>query len=197
MALIQIGKLNGKQDGIEIEAIHRCVGRFLAVGRKADVANLAVLLGLQDRFHRTARAESLLDLFHVAEGVKLIKVEVVGLEQLEGLLEFLRRPSSIPFQGLAGQEAFLAVGLQGRAKTLLGVAVVRGHVEVVDPSIHGLGHEVGRLLGRHVLHDHAAEADDREFFLGASVLPLGNWPFRNLPCRQFLLGGEIGRIEAR
>jgi len=58
-----------KQNGIKIETIHRCVGRFLAVGREADVPNLAVLFGFQDRFHRTTRTESLLDLLHVAEGV--------------------------------------------------------------------------------------------------------------------------------
>jgi len=38
------------------------------------------LLGPQDGFHGAARAESLFNFFHVAERVKLIKVEVVGLE---------------------------------------------------------------------------------------------------------------------
>ena len=172
------------------------MGRFLAVCREADIANLAVLLGFQNRLHRTTRAESLLDLLHVGQGVKLIQVEVVGLEQLERLLQFLRRTGGIPFKGLAGQETLVAVGLQRRAESSLGVAVEGGHVEVIHASIHGLGNEIGRLLGRHVLHDHAAEADDREFFLGASVPPLWNWPPRRLPASQFFLGGEIGGIES-
>jgi len=52
------------------------------------------------------------------------------------------------------------------------------------------------FLRRHVLEDHAAEADDRKHFLGAAELPFRQRP-KGFAVRQLLLGGQISGTEAR
>jgi hypothetical protein len=49
------------------------------------------------------------------DGVKLVKVEAVGLEQPERLLQFFLGPLGISLGRFAGKEAFVSVGFQRRS----------------------------------------------------------------------------------
>ncbi len=67
---------------------------------------------------------------------------MIGLEQAQRLFKLLARVVFHPAFCLASQKAILAIGSQRRPQPLLRVAVAWRNVEVVDPAIHGLGHNI-------------------------------------------------------
>jgi hypothetical protein len=103
---------------------------------------------------------------HLGQRVELVQVHVVGLEQLQRLLQLRARVVLHAAFGLAGQEALLAIGRERRPQPLLRIAVAGRNVEVVDAAIHGLGHDVRGRAGLLVHHHNAAEADHRQMFAG-------------------------------
>ena len=160
------GVVEWKEKVIEIEAIHRRQGGFFAVSRETNVSDLAGLAGAHDHIHRPAGGKGALDvLFDVAKAVQEVAFESVGLKKTERFVQLFLGPPAAPV-ALAGKEAAIAMRLESRAETLLGLAVSRGDVEVVDAAADGLGHNVRGLFGRRLVDQHAAESEHRNRFPG-------------------------------
>ena len=71
--------------------------------------------------------------------MQLIEVELVALQEAQGLLELGPHPPGTVAEGLAGHEETFPCGRDQRAEQLLGPAVLRRHIEVVDACGHGVG----------------------------------------------------------
>ena len=104
----------------------------------ADVADQALVLGADGRLDGAAVAVHLAQLVEVADRVQLQQVDVVGLQPLQRPVD--RRPGTlaVAVAGLRGQEDLVTDPGHPGAQPQLGVAVARGHVEVVDPGVQGL-----------------------------------------------------------
>ena len=70
--------------------------------------------------------------------MKLVKIDVICLEQPQRLLKICARVVLHAAVGFAGEEAILAIGRQRRAETLLRVAIAGSDVEVIDSAVDGL-----------------------------------------------------------
>src|SRR2546425_8505939 len=126
--------------------------------RKADETNLARFPGGDESFKRPAGTERLVEVFHLGQGMKLVKVEVVRPQKLQRLIEFRRRTRLVALDGLTGEKGLLAVRLQGRAEALLSVAIAGGHVEVIDAAVKRLRDEI---VGEALLRVHHRDASER------------------------------------
>ena len=93
--------------------------------------------------------------------MELVQIEVGGPELFERLVQLIFGFVAQPLCRFTGQKDLVAVGLQGRPQALLGIAVGRGHIEVVDPPVHGLGDDAAGRIGFHV-HEHDAAFADAE-----------------------------------
>ena len=165
-------KIDGEKDRVKVEAVHRRKGRLDGMRRKADETNLARLPRRDESFQRPAGTERLVEVFHLGQGMKLVKVEMVRPQKLQRLIEFRRRARLVALQGLTGEKGLLAVRLQGRAEALLGVAVAGGYVEVIDAAVKRLRDEiVGETLLR-VHHPDPSEGDDGKIDSGLPQSPL-------------------------
>jgi hypothetical protein len=81
----------------------------------------------------------------IGHGVHLVEVEHVALQQPEGLLQVGPHPARVTALRLAGHEEPVPHGRDERSEQLLGPAVARGHVDVVDAGLEGGGEDPGRL----------------------------------------------------
>lgn len=142
--------------------------------READVADFAFLLRGLHGLHRTARSEDFVQLSHFGEGVELVEVHVIGLEELQGIFQLFAATVAGAVFGLAGEEDAVAIGGEGRAEALLRIAVAGGDVEVIDAAVHGFGDDVGGSAGGLIHDDDAAKADDRELLAGFAQLAAGD-----------------------
>ena len=88
-----LDKIDREHDGIEAEALHHSQGGFGGVGREAQVLDLALFLGLDQRLDGPVRTEGLIHLVLPTQMMQLVQIEVVGLEQLERLFQFFARPA--------------------------------------------------------------------------------------------------------
>src|SRR5262249_23814305 len=73
---------------------------------------------------------------------------------------------------LAGQEDAVAVRLQRRSEPLLGITIAGRDVAVGDATVDRRRHGPGSLLRRHILHENAAQANDRYLAAGFSQCSL-------------------------
>ena len=121
----------------------------------------------------------------VVDGVQLVQVEMIRPHLAQRAVQLALRPLAAALRRLARQENALAIGFERRPEHLLGVAVARRHVEVVDAVIDRLGDAVRRLLRGGVHDDDAAEAEDGEPLARAAERPA------------FQLAGFGDALEAR
>jgi hypothetical protein len=103
---------------------------------------------LDERVDRPVGGEDLLHLLHLGEVVDLPEVDVVGLEELERLLEQLERAVSGPVVGLRREERLRAPMLHDLPDVALApalrTAVPRRGVDVVDPDVERFLHDGNR-----------------------------------------------------
>ena len=132
--------------------------------RKAEVTHLALLARFHEELGGAARRQNALHVIHRTDRVELVKIEVIGVQAAERLLELLARPRRVALLRLAGEKDILAVRLQRRPQLLLGFAlpVGRRDVEVVDAPFHRLRDLAIGIRLFHSHHHNAAKADDRE-----------------------------------
>ncbi len=132
--MIPAGEVDGEEDGIEGVAGERGEGGFGGMGAEAEEARLPLFLRANEDLHRPAQCEDLLDLLDCREPVYLIEVEVIGAQRApQRFRQFFCGLHGGSFDGLAGEEAVLAVRCERGAEALLGVAVGGRDVEIVDP----------------------------------------------------------------
>jgi len=116
-----------EEDGIKIVAVHCRMSRHLTVSGEPDVTDLAFLLRFQERFHGPALGKGSFDILKRSDGVKLVQVEVVSLEQAEYL------PGFLDCSHAAAQDFFLAKLRRGLRAGADGISLrLAHHVGCVD-----------------------------------------------------------------
>ena len=106
-----------------------------AVTGDADVAGQALVPGREQRLERAARTDGDLPLVGLDEVVELDQVDVVDAHPLERPLEFGPRPVTRALARLGREEDLVAVVGEPRLQPILGRAVSRGRVDVVDAPL--------------------------------------------------------------
>ncbi len=109
------------------------MGDRQAVPGDPDEADEPLVAGLDRRLERASRPERLLPLARVDEVVELDQVDPVDTHALERAVDRLPRAGRRALAGLRGEEEAVAVLGEPGAELILGVAVARGGVDVVDP----------------------------------------------------------------
>jgi hypothetical protein len=98
-----------------------------------DPPDEALLAGFDGGLERPAGAQGDVPLDRIGQGVQLPQVDVVHAHPVQGPVQFLTGPGRVALVALGGQEEPSRLALQPRPDAVLGVAVDRGHVDVVDP----------------------------------------------------------------
>ena len=110
------------------------------VARDPEEAHELLVPRLDQRLDRAALREDLLHLVHLGDVVDLPEVEVIGLQQLERLLEVLERAVARAVVRLAREEDLAPAALHDLADVPLAPAlflsaVARGGIDVVDAQV--------------------------------------------------------------
>ena len=140
-------RIDREHHRVEVVAAQRLeVGgrRRQVVPGDADPAAQPLVPGRQDGLDGAGPG---IELLQVGDRVELVEVEVVAVEEPEGLLELGPHPVTVVPERLAGHEEPVPHGRDERSEQLLGPAVLGGHVEVVDPGgqrlVEGRGGGIG------------------------------------------------------
>ena len=149
-----------EQHAVEREALQRAqvhLGDAQTMAGDADVAHEPLVASAGERLDGAARAVGDVPLVGLDEVVQLDRVDVVNAHPLQRPLELGAGCVTTPFAGLGGEEHLVAVLAQPALQPILGCAVRRGRVDVVDaPAGDGVERGVGALLA------HAAERGGAE-----------------------------------
>ena len=73
---------------VEFELPQRCERGFFRVGGKSERAHLALVPGFHKCLHRPAGTEDRRHIRRSRHDMKLVEIEVIGLEASEGALKF-------------------------------------------------------------------------------------------------------------
>jgi hypothetical protein len=92
-------------------------------------------------------ASARVELVEIGDGVELVQVERVAVQELQRLLELCPDPVAVVAERLAADEQAVPDRRDERPEELLGPPVLGGHVEVVDPGVQGRLEGLPRLLG--------------------------------------------------
>jgi len=96
---------------------------------------------LDEGFHGSTFGEDGFDVLREADVVELPEIDVVGVEELEGLFDHAKGGFTGALLRLGGDEGFVAAVLQDAADVLLapalGASVDGGGVDVVDTEVEG------------------------------------------------------------
>ncbi len=93
-------------NGIALDAFHQRIRAV--VSRQAQVPHHLLLLHFEQRFHRAALGENLVHVVLRADVVQLPKVHVVGLQQLQRLLNHAHRVVARALLGLGREKCLVA-----------------------------------------------------------------------------------------
>src|SRR5450756_2276233 len=108
--------------------------------------------------------------------MELVQIEVICSQPLQRPLKLCLRLLLVPGTRLAGEKGAVSIWLQCRLEALLGTAVRRRDIVVVDPSVERFRDDpVCRFLF-HTVHDDAAEAHNRELLSSVSKESLFHYP---------------------
>ncbi len=123
-------------------------GRMLVAG-EADVAGLALALGVEDGVDSTVGAEYQVGVVVVVALVELEQVDVIGLETVEAFVDLLGGGDGVAGTDFGGEEDLVAAAFESAADVGFAdaVAVVPGGVDEGDTAIDsGLNGADGDLL---------------------------------------------------
>ena len=104
---------------------------------------------LENCFHRPAGTQRLLHIGRPHQVVQLVQIKVIGLEQLQRLLQLLSRAALSRRLVLQARKYLLAVqALEAHAHFGFALALAVGgrHIEVVEPAVEGVVDRRGALL---------------------------------------------------
>ena len=158
-------------------------------------------LHLDEGFHGSALGEDGVDVFGEADVVELPEIDVVGVEELEGLFDHAQGAFAGALLGLGGEEGLVAAGLHDAADVLLapavGAAVDGGGVDVVDAEVEGSlddGDGVVEVVG-FFERGLAAEGEDADFVAGLAEVARGHGGCGCLGWRAGRGGGCCGGLR--
>ena len=202
--VVRVGGVHGHEDAVEVVAVDALDQRFgPVVAGDAEMPHHLLLLHLEQRFHGAALGEDLVDIVLRADVVQLPEVDVIGLEQLERLLDHAHGAVARALLGLGGEEGLVAALGHDLADVLLApalrAAVDGRRVDVVDAQVEGAlddGHgdvEVVGLLERGL----AAEREDADFVAGLAQIARGHGAVGARILRESGQSFVRGRSEGR
>ena len=144
-----------------------------------------------------ARAERRVPLDRIGEVVKLPQVDVVNTKALEGSMELIARGVLLSRVGLGRDEEAPGFPLQPWGHAQLGIAVARGHVDVVDAMTQQ--HLEGSVRGvlRHKGQRRSAEDRSAAPVAGSPEGVLPHHRVRGSPCPSGRRTGEGGACRRR
>jgi uncharacterized membrane protein len=202
--VVRVGGVHGHQnrvEGMAVDALHQRVGAVVA--GDAEMAHDLLLLHFEQRFHRAALGEDFVHIGHGADVVQLPEVDVIGLEQLQRLLDHAHGAVAGALLGLGGEEGLVAAVGHHLADVLLapalGAAVDRRGVDVVDAEVERAlddGHgdvEVVGLLERGL----AAEREDADLVAGLAEVAGGHGRAAGFQGRVCVLCFSVNMVWSR
>src|ERR1035441_7333269 len=74
--------------------------------------DFALLPGRKKRLRGSGRREDLIDIFHRADGVKLVEIHMIGVETLQGALQLFACTLRVAARSLFRKEDLAAIWLQ-------------------------------------------------------------------------------------
>ena len=102
---VGVGGVHGHEDGVEVVAIDGVDEGFRAVvAGDAEVTDDLLVVHLDESFHGSALGEDRVDVFGQADVVELPEIDVVGVEELERLLDHAEGAVAGALLGLGGEE---------------------------------------------------------------------------------------------
>ena len=121
---MRVGGVHRHEDGVEVVAVDRVdEGLGAVVSGDAEIAHHLLLLHVEQRFHRAALGEDLVHIVHRADVVQLPEIDMIGLQQLERLLNHAHRSIPRALFSLGGEKCFLPPRLHHPTNILLAPAV--------------------------------------------------------------------------
>ena len=79
------------------------------MGGEAKMAHFALLFGRNKSLRGSAWRENLVDIFHRADGVKLVEIDMVGVKTLQGALQLRTCTLGVATHGLFREEDLAAI----------------------------------------------------------------------------------------
>ncbi len=136
----------------------------MLVAGEADVAGLALALGLEDGVDGAVGAEDEVGIVVVIALVELEQIDVVGLETAQAFVDLLGGGEGVAGADLGGEEDVVATALEGEADVGFAdaVAIVPGGIDegdaAIDGGLNGADHDL--LLDAGTGQVTAAEGDN-------------------------------------
>ena len=146
---------------------------FRVVTGHAQVANDAVSACFQKDLQGSALSCHGVQVREGVQGVKLVEVDAVGLKQPQAFFQLGPGAGGIADGRLARQEDLVATIAEHPAHLLLGVAVGRCDIEVVNPCVNSVMPQADRLVGLQLHQRDAAEADNETHLVGIAKSAVG------------------------
>ena len=122
-----------KQHGIKIKPANRLHGYLFAVRGNSDMPDTALFPQLRQQLHDASRSECRFDVTHFGQGMHLIIVKVVRMQQPARFLKELLRLHSRTLLRFAGQIHLVPVRNQGIPQFQLCISIRGRHIKIVDP----------------------------------------------------------------
>jgi hypothetical protein len=154
--------VHGKQDAVEFERVDQTKRGGRIVSRKPEMESFPFFFGGEEGFGSSAGGEDLVHIVHRGDGMKLVEVDVIGMETLESLFQFRASARGIAVGGFLSKEDFIAIGAERFAELAFSFAIeIRGGaVEIVQTAVIGLCDAAGSLFLGHATNDNSAHSQD-------------------------------------
>ena len=181
VGVVGAGCVQGKDDSVDGMAVDDVDDGFgVVVGGNTKVADDLLVVHLDEGFHGAAFREDSVDLLGDANVVEQPEVEVIGLEEPEGLFDHFEGSVAAALPGLGGKENVVAAVLHDASYILLapalGESVSGGGVDQVDAEVEGSLDERDGDVEVVGLFDSAlaAEGEDADLIAGLPEVARGH-----------------------
>jgi len=145
----------------EKAARHELSRHLQTVGGDADMADLALRLGLDQRLHGAARPEERIKLLLVRHLMGLGEIYIIGAKALETQLQLLHGPGRPSLAGLGGNDDLVAHSGKGPPHLFLAVHIAVGRIKEGHTAIDRMAQDRNRLIQAKADDGNAAKADGR------------------------------------
>src|ERR1035437_3923581 len=81
--------IDREQHAVQFERVHETESGGRAMGGETEMPDFALLPGRKKQLRSSGWRENLIDIFHRADGVKLVEIHMIGVETLQGALQLL------------------------------------------------------------------------------------------------------------